>query len=119
MRAQDLLKAVEADQQSHISFLQAFAQAPSPNPPGDTVAAADVLIRYLRDQGIEPEIISPQANNPNVVSDFTCAEEGPRLIMNGHIDVFPVGDADQWERDPWSGDIVDGRLHGRGVVDMK
>ncbi|RDW89546.1 hypothetical protein BP6252_01578 [Coleophoma cylindrospora] len=119
MKAHDLLKAIEADRDAHVAFLQAFTQAPSPNPPGDTIAAADVLITYLRSHGIQPEIIAPQANSPNVVSDFTGAEEGPRLIMNGHIDVFPVGDADQWARDPWSGDIVDGRLCGRGTVDMK
>ena len=44
---------------------------------------------------------------------------GPRVVLNGHIDVFPVGDAAGWERDPWSGDVADGRIHGRGVVDMK
>ncbi|KAI7771541.1 hypothetical protein LZL87_011744 [Fusarium oxysporum] len=44
---------------------------------------------------------------------------GPRVVLNGHVDVFPVGDGSGWSRDPWSGDIVDGRLHGRGVVDMK
>jgi succinyl-diaminopimelate desuccinylase len=40
-------------------------------------------------------------------------------VLNGHVDVFPVGNGAGWSRDPWSGDIVDGRLHGRGVVDMK
>jgi len=39
--------------------------------------------------------------------------------LNGHIDVFPVGDAKGWERDPWSG-FNDGKfIHGRGTVDMK
>lgn len=39
--------------------------------------------------------------------------------MNGHIDVFPVGDGADWSRSPWSGEVIDGRLHGRGTVDMK
>jgi succinyl-diaminopimelate desuccinylase len=39
--------------------------------------------------------------------------------MNGHIDVFPASDGSDWTRDPWSGDLVDGRIHGRGGVDMK
>ena len=40
-------------------------------------------------------------------------------MLNGHLDVFPVGDRAAWARDPWSGEIADGRLHGRGTVDMK
>lgn len=58
---------------------------------------------------------------PNVVHDFNCENSiGPRLILNGHIDVFPVGDsAPDWTHEPWSGDISHGRLHGRGTVDMK
>jgi succinyl-diaminopimelate desuccinylase len=39
--------------------------------------------------------------------------------LNGHIDVFPVGDGTGWTRDPWGGEIVDGNLYGRGAVDMK
>ena len=44
---------------------------------------------------------------------------GRHLVLNGHLDVFPVGDRAAWTRDPWSGEIVDGRLHGRGTVYMK
>lgn len=120
MDAQTLLKIIEADAQSHISFLQSFTQAPSPNPPGDTRAAADVIVKYLQSHSIIPEIIAPQPSMPNIVSDFSCGNaNGPRLILNGHIDVFPVGDGADWTRDPWSGEVVNGRLHGRGTVDMK
>jgi acetylornithine deacetylase len=44
--------------------------------------------------------------------------DAPRLCLNGHVDVVAVGN-EQWTRDPWSGAIEDGRLHGRGSVDMK
>jgi succinyl-diaminopimelate desuccinylase len=120
MNSQTLLKAIEADEATHISFLQSFTQAPSPNPPGDTRLAADVIINYLQSHGITPEIIAPQPSMPNVVSDFTCGTpNGSRLIMNGHIDVFPASDGSDWPRSPWSGEISHGRLHGRGTVDMK
>jgi succinyl-diaminopimelate desuccinylase len=96
-------------------------QAPSPNPPGDTRAAAEVIRNFLEAKGIIPEVIAPKEHMPNIVHDFQCADpNGPRLILNGHIDVFPVGDsAPDWPRDPWSGEISNGRLHGRGTVDMK
>jgi acetylornithine deacetylase len=44
--------------------------------------------------------------------------EAPRLCLNGHLDVVAPGN-EEWSRDPWSGELVDGRLHGRGAVDMK
>ena len=44
---------------------------------------------------------------------------GRRLILSGHLDVVPPGDPGTWTVDPWGGDIVDGRLYGRGSCDMK
>ena len=44
---------------------------------------------------------------------------GRRLILSGHLDVVPPGDPATWSVDPWGGDIVDGRLYGRGSCDMK
>jgi len=44
----------------------------------------------------------------------------PALVLQGHVDVVPTGDLDSWiDRDPWSGVIRDGTLHGRGACDMK
>ena len=44
---------------------------------------------------------------------------GPHFAFAGHTDVVPPGDAAAWTHDPFSGEIVDGRLHGRGAADMK
>ena len=56
---------------------------------------------------------------PNVVGTFSGQGAGPHLVLNGHIDVFPAGPAETWSRDPWSGAVEGGKVHGRGVVDMK
>ena len=53
------------------------------------------------------------------MAQFDAARPGRHLVLNGHIDVFPAGDAGRWKHDPWSGAIEDGRLYGRGVADMK
>jgi acetylornithine deacetylase len=45
--------------------------------------------------------------------------EGPTLMLNGHVDVVPVGDPDAWTTPPFSPAVRDGRLHGRGSCDMK
>lgn len=120
MNSQALLEALTADEAAHISFLQAFVQAPSPNPPGDTREAAAVIQTYLSSQGVTTRTIAPKEHAPNIVADFACTTgPGPRLVMNGHMDVFPAGDGSDWDRPPWSGEIADGHLHGRGTVDMK
>ncbi|KIH93762.1 peptidase [Sporothrix brasiliensis 5110] len=125
-----LLQALDAAADAHIRLLQTFVQTPSPNPPGDTRAAAAVLTAFLDNHGVPYEIVTPSRDNgandevryPNIVSDFAGgAGPGPRLVLNGHIDVFPVDPASrgQWTHDPWSGAIEGDRIHGRGVVDMK
>ncbi|MBX9909067.1 MAG: succinyl-diaminopimelate desuccinylase [Beijerinckiaceae bacterium] len=45
--------------------------------------------------------------------------ESPVFVIAGHTDVVPIGDAAAWTRDPFSGEIADGALHGRGACDMK
>lgn len=45
---------------------------------------------------------------------------GPRAVaMDGHIDTVDVGDPDAWDKDPYSGEISGGRVHGRGSTDQK
>lgn len=138
------LEQITADAESHIELLQRFIQAPSPNPPGNTAAAAQVLREYLSARGVETEIIAPDGpEKPNFVAEFDVSGgvgtgrenegldkdgstkgsgSGPRVILNGHLDVFPV-DASQDSRwthgGPWSGHYDGTHIFGRGGVDMK
>lgn len=57
--------------------------------------------------------------NPNVVAVLKGTGGGKSIILNGHIDVVPVGAKGAWEQDPFSGNIQDGKLYGRGSTDMK
>lgn len=118
---QGIIDCIEAGKHDQLRMLQALVRAASPNPPGETTAAAAVLTDYLSSKGIPYEVISPQRGQPNIVSEFQGgAGPGPRLVLNGHLDAFPVDPgAGGWERDPFSGDVAGGRIHGRGVVDMK
>jgi acetylornithine deacetylase len=58
-------------------------------------------------------------NRPNVVGKWAGSGGGKSLILCGHIDVVPPDPVDAWTRDPWCGDIDDGKVHGRGAMDMK
>ena len=71
---------------------------------------------------LDPFFCSPRtdfAGSPNVVGVWKESGGGRSMILNGHVDVVPVGDETQWTHDPWGGEVEDGRLYGRGATDMK
>jgi succinyl-diaminopimelate desuccinylase len=114
-----ILGWIEEDRNKLIDFLARLVRIPSPNPPGDTRAAAALLLAELKAHGVPAELRSAKAEWPNVVASFAAAGKGPHLVLNGHIDVFPAGPREAWSRDPWSGAVEQGKVHGRGSVDMK
>lgn len=116
---EQILAAIARDEQRIIDFLARLVRAPSPNPPGDTRQAMSVIEAELRRFGIHGRRLSVTDEMPNLVADFEGARPGPHLVLNGHVDVFPVGDEAGWSRSPWSGLVADGCVHGRGAVDMK
>ncbi|ETI04447.1 hypothetical protein L551_1582 [Bordetella pertussis STO1-SEAT-0004] len=69
MSKQAMLDAIEAEREVLIGFLQEFVRAASPNPPGDTRAAAAVIQGFLSARGVPNELLGPQESMPNVVSE--------------------------------------------------
>jgi succinyl-diaminopimelate desuccinylase len=117
---QDLLSWIDRDREEIIAFLSGFVQAKSPNPPGDTTNAVGYLTRFLDAQQLPYRLVAPQPTMANIVGTFEGdAGPGKHLVLNGHIDVFPVDATEMWTHAPWSGAIVDDKIWGRGVVDMK
>ena len=114
----DLLAAIERDRDEIIEFLRGFIRRKSPNPPGDTRAAAAYIGDLLNAEGIEFRTVAPRQEFPNLIASFDGAQPGRHLVLNGHIDVFPVDPAG-WTQDPWGGALVDGKICGRGACDMK
>lgn len=118
-RKAELLQRIDNDRDVLLDFFRGFIRCPSPNPPGDTRAAAAHIRKLLTERGVEFRVIAPNETMPNVVASFDAAKPGRHLALNGHIDVFPVGDGDGWSHDPWGGELIDGRIYGRGACDMK
>jgi succinyl-diaminopimelate desuccinylase len=114
-----LLGWLDEERDRQVEFLRAFTRIDTCNPPGDTRQAADVFRRFLDAEGLPHRTEAPQAAMPNLISSFAGPRPGRHLVLNGHLDVFPIGDRSAWKGDPLSGDIVDGRVYGRGTVDMK
>jgi succinyl-diaminopimelate desuccinylase len=116
---QALLQWVDEERERIVAFFRAFIRCKSPNPPGDTTEAARFIGDFLRSEGLDFRVIAPHDKMPNLVAAFDGAGAGKHLVLNGHIDVFPVGDGAGWTQDPWGGDLVDGKIYGRGACDMK
>ena len=73
----------------------------------------------LAEVGIKSELIETAPNRVNVVAKIEGSDKSrPGLVLHGHIDVVPAN-ADDWSVDPFSGEIKDGFIWGRGAVDMK
>lgn len=115
-------------------LLQRLVQAPSTQ--GNEADAQAIVAQKLEEMGLKVDIWEPNggelkkhsyfyspraefSNSPNVVGIMKGTGGGRSIILNGHIDVVPDGDRDQWDDDPYSGAIKNGKMFGRGVTDMK
>lgn len=115
---QALLQRIESDKATLIDFLRGFIRCKSPNPPGDTREVAAYVRGFLDRHGLAYRVIAPNELMPNIVATFDAATPGRHLALNGHMDVFPV-DTTGWTVDPWGGELIDGKIYGRGACDMK
>jgi acetylornithine deacetylase/succinyl-diaminopimelate desuccinylase-like protein len=86
--------------------------------PGESEAAAYVVDR-LREVGLDPAVYQAEPGRSTVAVRLPGADrERGALCLHGHLDVVPA-DAADWQVDPFSGEIRDGCIWGRGAVDMK
>ncbi len=88
------------------------------NPPGNETRAADLLRAYLEDAGLECETYAKVPERANLVTRIRGRGDGRRLLLLGHTDTV-LADPDEWSVDPWSGEVRDGYVWGRGALDMK
>lgn len=109
---------IEEHKSEHIEFLQELIQAKPINPPGSEERIAKLLRPKLKSLGFEVEEYTEIEGRPNLVARLEGGD-GPTLLMTAHMDVVPARNLDNWPCDPYSGDIVDGRLYGRGSCDHK
>ena len=106
-------------------LLSRMIQMPTVNPPGNEADLARWLTRKLRDEGIETKLIpipsrsqSPSGSRAAVWARLPGQGDRRPLILLSHLDVVPA-DASEWATDPFSGEIRDGWVHGRGALDAK
>jgi acetylornithine deacetylase/succinyl-diaminopimelate desuccinylase-like protein len=88
------------------------------NPPGNERPAIEYLAEHVRNAGFEVELLSATEQRPNLVATLEGRDDGPSLCFLGHVDTV-LADPSEWRYGPWSGDVADGFLWGRGTLDMK
>ncbi|WP_078380313.1 peptidase [Sutcliffiella halmapala] len=117
-----------------VKLLQRLVQEKSVQ--GNESSAQAVVIEACREMGLEIDIWEPDgkelkehenfvstreyfSDSPNVVAVWKGSGGGRSIILNGHIDVVPEGDRNQWDCDPYEGKVENGKVYGRGTTDMK
>lgn len=124
--ADRITRAVESLADEVVDFTCDLVRVPTVNPPGDVYEdCARVIGDRLARFGFEVDYVEAEGRpehtkehpRVNVVGALAGERSNPRVHLNGHFDVVPVGDG--WTVDPFAGVVKDGRIYGRGVCDMK
>lgn len=105
------------DEQELLDITSGLIRCQSVNPPGHEEVAARYIKELLEREGIQAELQWPAPGRANLTAVLTGQRPGPRLLLNGHLDVVPAGE--DWSVDPFAATIKDGFLIGRGAADMK
>jgi acetylornithine deacetylase/succinyl-diaminopimelate desuccinylase-like protein len=109
-------------------LLQKLIRFDTVNPPGNERAAQEYLSAYLTEAGFECELLGAEPERPNLVARLRAggsptgsgpANDGPTLCYLSHVDTV-LANPDEWSaHGPWSGDLAEGFVWGRGALDMK
>ncbi|WP_111765625.1 M20 family metallopeptidase [Nakamurella deserti] len=122
MTAVDTAVLDHLDTDAVVALTQQLVRIRSVNDHGATVVeapVADVVADLMRGFGWPVTVTEVAPGRPNVVAVVQGSAPGRTLMFEGHSDVVTPGDDTDWTFDPFAGDIVDGRLRGRGAADMK
>ncbi|WP_372661704.1 peptidase [Cohnella sp.] len=125
---------MEEHREEGVRLLRDMVQMPSKQ--GDEAPIQQLTARKLAEIGLKVDVWEPDGRqlqqhpyfyatrtdftgSPNVVGVRKGTGGGRSILLNGHVDVVPEGDRRQWDDDPYSGKVENGRMFGRGVTDMK
>ncbi|MEE9199229.1 MAG: M20/M25/M40 family metallo-hydrolase [Dehalococcoidia bacterium] len=119
----ELLSQVDTLRDEIISLERDLVRIPTVNtgvmPTGDETKVCRFLSDLLEREGIRGEILESAPSRGNYIARMKGSGAGPTLLYMAHTDVVPVETEDRWICPPFSGDIIDGRLYGRGATDCK
>jgi len=113
------LKVDPLSQEFLSLVLSDLVKIPSQNPGDYENNVANRIIQWFENTPVEASLVETMPGRYSVGAVLRGKGDGPRLVLNGHMDTVPVDDLDLWTNDPFGACIKDGFLYGRGACDMK
>jgi len=108
-----IVRKVECNFNEILQTASKMIKIPSRNPPGEEKRCAEYIYSKLKELGYETYFVNePFIDRPQVVA-LLKGKSSDTILLNGHIDTVPEGDANSWIMDPFSGEIKDGFLYPR------
>jgi acetylornithine deacetylase/succinyl-diaminopimelate desuccinylase-like protein len=102
-----------------VELCRSLIRIDTSNPTSNERKAAEWVAEQLTDAGLTPSIYESEPGRASVVARWAGSDSSrDALLIHGHLDVVPAN-ADDWQVDPFSGEIRDGCIWGRGAIDMK
>jgi len=118
-----VVSRVEAARDEIVELCRSLVRVPSSvedrETRGGEAEVARLVAGFLERHGIQAELFESHPGVENLVATLEGERRGGRLLFNGHSDVVPPGDPSDWEVDPFSAELREGRIYGRGSCDMK
>ncbi|HLW58563.1 MAG TPA: M20/M25/M40 family metallo-hydrolase [bacterium] len=110
-----VLKILDAKRNELVEFTRDIARIPSVT--GNEAAISETCAQRMRSLGLETELSSVSSNQNNVLGWIRSSGERESLMLTGHMDTLPP--ADGWTRNPYGGDVFEGKIFGNGISNMK
>lgn len=118
MNRNEIWALMDERQDELLTLCSDLIKIPSVNPPGDVSVIVRYITNYFKEHKIAYDIVGASEDRPNILARYGTPG-GKTVVFNGHCDVVPVGDEEKWAFPPFSGEIRDGVMLGRGTSDMK
>lgn len=104
--------------QRPAELLQHLIRFDTTNPPGNEKACVAWIADLLKTADIPVTLLAKDDDRPNLIARLKGRGDAPPLLLQGHVDVVTTA-GQQWQHDPFGGNIIDGYVWGRGALDMK
>lgn len=101
-----------------VELLRSLIRFDTSNPPGNERACLEYVGEILGEGGIESRFVARDPERPNLVARFPGRGDAPPLLLYAHVDVVPANSS-EWQHAPFTAELVDGEIWGRGTLDMK
>ena len=107
-----------ASSHNPVEILQRLIQLDTTNPPGNEAECIAFIDHLLTQAGIETKLLAKSPARPSLIARLHGQGKAAPLLLYGHVDVVPA-ESQRWQHPPFSGELADGYIWGRGALDMK